>query len=157
LLPVAVSLPEAEAADSASVERRGGDPVKGRVLVMDDESAVRAVEAVILTDLGYDVEATADGAQAIQAFVRAQQKGQPFDVVLLDLTVRAGMGGLETLQNLRQIDAELCAIATSGYAPDPVLAAPQSYGFVASLPKPFRKHELGAIVQRALRRRSRQL
>ncbi|HVZ35129.1 MAG TPA: ATP-binding protein, partial [Polyangiaceae bacterium] len=157
LLPVAAGLPESEPAASALPDRRRRSTVKGRVLVMDDESAVRAVEAVILTDLGYEVETTADGAQAIHAFVVARQKEQPFDVVLLDLTVRAGMGGLETLQHLRQIDAGLCAIATSGYAPDPVLATPQRYGFVASLPKPFRKHELGAIVQRVLRQRSRQL
>jgi CheY-like chemotaxis protein len=157
LLPAALTLPEAEPAAPASADQRRADTVKARVLVMDDESAVRAVEAVILTDLGYDVEATADGAQAIRAFVQAQQAGQPFDVVLLDLTVRAGMGGLETLQNLRQIDAELCAIATSGYAPDPVLAEPHRYGFVASLPKPFRKDDLGAIVQRVLWQRSRQL
>jgi signal transduction histidine kinase/CheY-like chemotaxis protein len=156
LLPAAQALPEAAPA-AASAEQRRPEAVKGRVLVMDDESAVRAVEAVILTDLGYDVEAAADGARAIRAFVRAQQKGQPFDVVLLDLTVPAGMGGLETLQNLRQIDAELCAIATSGYAPDPVLADPRRYGFVASLPKPFRKDDLGTIVQRVLRQRSRQL
>jgi CheY-like chemotaxis protein len=104
---------------------------------------------MILRDLGYEVENAADGAQAIAHFTHAKNRGKPFDVVLLDLTVRAGMGGLETLEKLRAIDPTVCAIATSGYAPDPVLGNPQKYGFAGSLPKPYRREDLALLIQRA--------
>ncbi|MNC98539.1 hypothetical protein D3C83_165350 [compost metagenome] len=57
------------------------------------------------------------------------------------------MGGLETVKHLLAIDPGTRAIATSGYAPDPALGHPTRYGFVASLPKPFRLHELAAVVR----------
>lgn len=151
LLPVAAAAPEGESTPSSSERIDGLD--KGRVLVIDDESAVRAAMSVILTDFGFEVTGAANGAQALDLFERAKQRSERFDVVLLDLTVRTGMGGLETLAKLRELDAKICVIATSGYAPDPVLATPQKDGFFGSLPKPYRREDLGMLVQRALQRR----
>ena len=149
LLPAAAG--PGPAGDAPSSRAPHGVQHQGRVLVMDDESSLRTAMSLILTDLGYEVASAADGIQAIECFARAAQIGKPFDVVLLDLTVRAGMGGLEALVGLRQIDADVRAIATSGYAPDPVLAAPEKFGFVSSLPKPYRREQLGLLVQRARR------
>jgi PAS domain S-box-containing protein len=150
LVPVAEALvADTEAtSQTESIEARGG----GRVLVMDDESALRAAMTAILRDLGYEVQDAADGAQTVQRFLQAKNEGRPFDLVLVDLTVRAGMGGLETVQQLLAIDPAVRAIAVSGYAPDPVLATPRKYGFVASLPKPYRREDLALLVQRVLRR-----
>lgn len=64
------------------------------------------------------------------------------------------MGGLETVQQLLAIDPSVRAIAVSGYAPDPVLATPRKYGFVDSLPKPYRREDLALLVQRVLRRKA---
>jgi PAS domain S-box-containing protein len=148
LLPMA----DEASCESSEVRRNAPQPIDlrngGRVLIMDDESALRAAMAAILRDLGYEVEDAADGAQAIARFTHGKNHGQPFDVVLLDLTVRAGMGGLETLQKLLVIDPTLRAIVTSGYAPDPVLANPQKYGFVAALPKPYRREDLALLIER---------
>jgi PAS domain S-box-containing protein len=109
----------------------------GRILVMDDESALRRIIALCLTDVGYRVEQVHDGAQAIVEFDRARQAGDPFDAVILDLTVRGGMGGLDALERLRAIDPEVRAIAASGYSDSPVLGDFERYGFAGALAKPF--------------------
>ena len=142
-----VSLPEVRRAEPVEPAPSGL-----RVLVMDDEDALRASLTSVLTELGYDVEGAPDGAEAVRLFVRAREAGKPFDGVLLDLTVRGGMGGLETVKQLLEIDPKTRAIATSGYAPDPILGYPERYGFVASLPKPFRLEELMTIMRRTTRR-----
>jgi CheY-like chemotaxis protein len=68
-------------------------PGKGRILVMDDEAMVRDVVGEMLQLLGYEVAfAGDDGQGAVELYRRAKEHGEPFDVVILDLTVRGGMG-----------------------------------------------------------------
>ena len=76
--------------------------------------------------------------------------GQPFEVVLLDLTVPGGLGGVDTLAALRAIDPTVRAVASSGYSSNRVLADPQSFGFDAVLPKPYLLSDLRAVVQAAV-------
>jgi len=66
---------------------------KGRILVMDDERMVRELLEVMLNRLGYEAKFASDGGEAIEMFVKAQESGQGFDAVILDLTVPGGMGG----------------------------------------------------------------
>jgi two-component system cell cycle sensor histidine kinase/response regulator CckA len=129
-------------------EDAGATDGKRRVLVMDDEVALRRAVSAILKDEGYDVQAAADGGEAVRCFSEAKAQGKPFDVVLLDLTVRHGMGGVETVPKLLAIDPKARVIATSGYATDPVLADPRKYGFMASLPKPFRGEDVARLIER---------
>ncbi len=75
-----------------------------RLLVMDDEDALRKLLKVTLTKLGYEVRTAQDGAEAITLYENAQKEGRPFDAVLLDLTVSGGMGGVETAGKLKQLD-----------------------------------------------------
>jgi PAS domain S-box-containing protein len=109
----------------------------GRILVMDDESALRRIIALCLADVGYRVEQAHDGAQAVVEFDRARQAGDPFDAVILDLTVRGGMGGLDALERLKALDPDVRAIAASGYSDSPVLGDCERYGFAGALAKPF--------------------
>jgi PAS domain S-box-containing protein len=112
-------------------------PRQGRILVMDDEEFMRVVVGKALAQLGQQVELVADGEQALAAYAHAQSQGCPFDAVLLDLTIRAGMGGRETMQRLIQLDPAAKGIVMSGYSDDPVLREPERYGFQAALAKPF--------------------
>ena len=68
--------------------------------------------------------------------------GQPFDLVILDLTVKGGMGGKEAIKELLKIDPKLKAIVSSGYSNDPVMNNFTAYGFAGALPKPNSKKEL---------------
>ena len=49
------------------------------------------------------------------------------------------MGGKEALEELKKLNPEIIAIATSGYSEDPVISNPEEYGFFSSIPKPFLK------------------
>ena len=127
-----------------------GLPRLGRILVMDDEEEVRNVVGTTLRRLGHEVELAADGQRAVEVYGRAKRLGHPFDAVILDLTVRAGMGGQEALQALLPIDPAVKAIVMSGYACDPVVQEPERYGFKGALAKPFDNVKLHAILRRVL-------
>jgi two-component system cell cycle sensor histidine kinase/response regulator CckA len=66
----------------------------------------------------------------------------PFTAVILDLTIKGGMGGKETLKNLRKIDNNVRALVTSGYSNDPIISDYRSYGFNGVIPKPFTIEEI---------------
>jgi PAS domain S-box-containing protein len=110
---------------------------RGRLLVMDDDASVRFGLAACLQQLGYLVEETEDGQAAIDAYQRACDRQEPFDLVILDLTVRGAMGGLEALKGMQQIDPNITAIVISGYADNEVLRDYRRYGFRSAIAKPF--------------------
>jgi len=115
---------------------------KGRILVMDDEEIVRDVAGSVLTRIGYEVEFARDGAEAIELYRQAQELGQPFAAVIMDLTIPGGMGGKETIRELLKIDPEAKAIVSSGYFADPVMAEFRKYGFSGVVAKPYRIRQL---------------
>jgi CheY-like chemotaxis protein len=135
---------EAEAPDATPGPRRG------RMLVMEEEDGVREVVQVWLQRLGHEVDLVADGGQAVAAWLRARQSGCPYDVALLDLTVRGGIGGQEVVQSLLQIDPTTKAIVMSGYPDDPVVLAPERHGFQGVLVKPFGSETLRKVLARVL-------
>jgi two-component system cell cycle sensor histidine kinase/response regulator CckA len=108
-----------------------------RVLMLEDDSAVIKTGTQMIEHLGHTVTAVQNGAEVLDLYSRSQRAGKPFDLVLLDLTVRGGMGGRETLEKLKQVDPDVVAVVTSGYADDPVIAEFGRHGFQAALLKPF--------------------
>jgi CheY-like chemotaxis protein len=127
-----------------------GAPRHGKVLVMDDEQALRKVLGLMLKGLGHEVDLAEDGQMAIEIFTNAKSMGRHFDVVMLDLTVREGMGGQETIQELLKIDPNVKAIAMSGYTLDPVIQEPERHGFKCALAKPFDVGALQEILSRVM-------
>ncbi len=118
----------------------------GRVLVMDDEPVVSEIATAALEWRGYDVETAPNGDAAVAAFARAIAERRPFDVVILDLTIAGGMGGVETLARLREMMPDVKAIATSGYTGGGVLADPSAFGFCGTLAKPYAISDLAAAI-----------
>ena len=110
----------------------------GRILIMDDDRQMRESVSLMLGLSGYESADADDGEEAIKKYVAARDAGRPFDVVLLDLRVPVGMGGLEAVKKLLEIDPAVKAIASSGYPDDPAMLEFKAHGFVASLPKPFK-------------------
>jgi signal transduction histidine kinase len=121
-----------------------------KILIMDDEEAIRILLREMLLRLGYEVESASDGAEAIDLYRHAQEAGQPFAAVVMDLVVPGGMGGKEAISKLRALDPEVKAIVSSGYSNDPIMADFPHYGFCGVLPKPYQLSELSAVLQQVL-------
>ncbi|HET9929703.1 MAG TPA: response regulator, partial [Polyangiaceae bacterium] len=140
-----------EAAESARSDELQSLPPAGlRVLVLDDDLSVRTMLSRMVADVGGAAVAASRGEEAISLFRTARDMGQGFDVVILDLTIVGGLGGKDTLQRLLEIDPTVRAIASSGYASDPILASPSLYGFVGVLPKPYTRQALRTALRLAL-------
>jgi PAS domain S-box-containing protein len=114
----------------------------GRVLVMDDNIPIREFVNQAMPIIGFEVACAQDGAEAIELYKQARAAGQPFDIVIMDLTIPGGMGGKEAIQRLLEIDSDVKAIVSSGYSNEPVMADFRRYGFRGLLPKPYGIEEL---------------
>jgi signal transduction histidine kinase/ActR/RegA family two-component response regulator len=121
-----------------------------RILVMDDEEGLRLLLKTLLTSLGYEVQTARDGAEAIALCEDARVSGRGFDAVLLDLTVSGGMGGLEAVTRLKELDPSMKLIVSSGYSDATVMSNFRDYGFDDVLPKPWRIVEVSQALRRVL-------
>ncbi len=126
---------------------------RGRILIMDDKIEVREAAGEMLSHIGYEVEFAKDGSEALKHYKRAKMEGEPFDMVIMDLTVPGGMGGKEAIEKLLLYDPGVKAIVSSGYSSDPILEKYKKYGFKGVLPKPY---EMGKVKRCPLRRSSRE-
>jgi CheY-like chemotaxis protein len=120
------------------------EPAHGhkRILVMDDEELIRQVVGEMLQVAGYEPEFAGDGSSAIARYKEANDSSQPFDAVILDLTIPGGIGGKEVVKELIKIDPQVKAIVSSGYSNDPIMADYEQYGFIGCVAKPYEFEEL---------------
>jgi len=133
-LPAEEALPQSEAAAPRASDVWEGSPP--RILMLDDDPNVMTPYARMLGLQGFEVQTTITGDECIAAYQAAIDRGEPFDVVVLDLTLPGSAGGVEVLAELRKLNPEIVAIAHSGYSEDNALQHPKQYGFCAGLPKP---------------------
>ncbi len=121
-------------------------PGTGRVLVVDDEDAIRDLVEFTLTRLGYKVWQAATALEGVNIYREKFEAGERFDAVILDLTLPGGIGGKEALKKLIEIDPTVNAIVSSGYATDATMSRYQDFGFRGVIAKPYEAAELGKIV-----------
>ncbi|MBT7371372.1 MAG: PAS domain S-box protein, partial [Gammaproteobacteria bacterium] len=120
------------------------------ILVMDDEETVLEAIIEVLDSLGHRVTATRNGAEAVTAYVSRQCESKPYDLVIVDLTVIGGMGGMETAQKILEHDPDAKLVVTSGYSAGAEMARFKELGFKARLAKPFRFNDLEAVVSEVM-------
>ena len=135
------------AGKSSIVNRQSSIP---RVLVMDDEEMLRNMMKMMLGQLGYEAEVAKDGHEAIDLFRKAKASGNPFDALILDLTIRGDMGGKEVIRSLLEIDPAVRAVISSEYFNDPVMAHFRDYGFCGAMTKPYAMKELREVLEQAI-------
>lgn len=123
---------------------------KGKVLLMDDEEIILDATSDILDEIGYTVEVAEDGSEAINKYKEALDAGEPYDVVIMDLVIPGGMGGVETIKELLKIDPDAKAVVSSGYSTDPVIANYKKYGFSGAVSKPYKIEDLDRLIRRAI-------
>ncbi len=121
---------------------------QGRILVMDDEATIRKIVGRLLENIGYQVDYAEHGAEAIDKYQKSMASNEPFDALIMDLTIPGGMGGKEAILKLLEIDPQVKAIVSSGYSGDPVMADYKKYGFTGVISKPYKLEELGKALQR---------
>ena len=78
------------------------------------------------------------------------QAGSPYLAVIMDITIPGGMGGKEAIKYLKEIDPQVKAIVSSGYANDPVMAQYKDYGFAGVLAKPYTLEALEDVLMTVL-------
>lgn len=109
----------------------------GSILLMDDDPMVLDISKKFLEHIGFSVDTAEHGEAALAMYEESFNAGKPFDLVILDLTIRGGMGGEETMRGLKKIDPHVIGIVASGYSNDPVMARFSEYGFSGVIIKPF--------------------
>ncbi len=123
---------------------------KGRILVMDDEEVVRVVAGHMLDSLGYEADFAENGEQAVEKYKAALKSNRPFHAVILDLTIRGGMGGKETIRKIAAMDPSVRAIVSSGYSADDILSHYREHGFKDVLSKPYQIEVLSRVLHDVL-------
>ena len=121
--------------------------MRERVLVVEDEPAVRELTTAMLRRLGYEVVAAEDGAAALRALERTR-----VDLMLTDVDLPGGMNGIELACRARQRRSAAAVLLMSGH-PDKALALARDdddrHELIA---KPFESAELARMVRAALDR-----
>lgn len=144
-LPACHSIP-IEIVETKSIISKGSK----KILIMDDEPEIRDILGCMLKHLGYIVELSKDGQEAIQLYKEARLSKAPFDVVIMDLTIPGGMGGKETIKHLLEIDPCIKAIVSSGYYSGGVIGDYKSHGFKGVINKPYTIEELSNSLSNVL-------
>lgn len=147
-LPASAALSLNEAADLPSGAQ--DSPLDVRVLVLDDESMIRNSLSAMLNLFGCEVEVADCGRVAMELYQQAIEQGNPFDVVIVDLTLPGESGGEAVARQLIELNPRVRLIVSSGYATSSVMANYREYGFCACIEKPFSCAVLRAAVTIAM-------
>jgi CheY-like chemotaxis protein len=143
---------------SADIVREPVTPMlvvgSGRVLVMDDEASLAKVLRRLLTSLGYTADSVADGQAALDAYKAAMSSDNPYDAVILDLTIPGGLGGEETIAKLLELDPKVKAVVSSGYSDSTVVAESGKHGFLGTLAKPYGVADVSEVMRRLFESRT---
>jgi len=150
LLPQAAKAVETSETRHAPMARSG----TGRILFMDDDADICRIAGGMLGSLEYTYDTARNGDEALALYRRHLVSGQPYDVVVLDLTIIGGMGGEATFEALRAIDPGVCAIVCTGYDSEELAVALIERGFCGYLSKPFRVADLGRALKKVLATRA---
>jgi PAS domain S-box-containing protein len=119
---------------------------KAKILVMDDNEMVRDVAKSMLDELNHEVVFASDGEEAVKLYRESLVTSDPFELIIMDLTIPGGMGGEEAVKEIHAINLEAKVIVSSGYSTDPIMSHFREYGFCDTLVKPYRFSDLSRII-----------
>ncbi|MBF0541324.1 MAG: response regulator [Nitrospirae bacterium] len=121
------------------------------ILIMDDNETLLEGITAILSEKGCIVDVARNGEEAIDLYKKGLNSEEPYDIIIIDVTISGGMGGVITIKQLKELDPNVQAIVSSGYSEIPVMSNFRQYGFIAALPKPYTVEELCFLLQKSLK------
>lgn len=146
-----VYLPAQEVGQRSEQSGESVDPGgREHILVMDDDKMIQQVYRGALSHLGYEVDIVGDGESAVARYEEMLELQEPYDLVIMDLTVPGGMGGKDAMTAIRSMDPDALGVVCSGYSHDPVMSNCADAGFSAALTKPFSLSKLAATLRETL-------
>ena len=113
-----------------------------KVLFMDDDTRICEIMRKHFDYIGYDAVIAVSGDEAVEMYREELAAGRRFDIVVLDLAVKSGMGGVEAMRRILEIDPSAAGIITSGNYLEPAMKNFKEFGFKAAFEKPFGFEEI---------------
>ena len=109
-----------------------------RVLVADDNSQARQIQSEMLASMTFRVDEVASGKEAIAAVRAADAATDPYDIVFLDWQMPPGIDGIETAQQLADVDltARPHLVLVTAYGREEAFHQAEAAGIEATLVKP---------------------
>jgi two-component system, cell cycle sensor histidine kinase and response regulator CckA len=123
---------------------------KRNVLLVDDEQILLDVTGSMLQHIGYNVVTAKNHGDAMEHYQRAKEEGNPFSLIIMDLTMRGDEGGEIAIGRWKNAHPEVKAVISSGYMNDPVIEEYWKYGFVGAMVKPYSLTELKSSLEKIL-------
>lgn len=123
---------------------------KPKVLLIDDEQILLDVTGSMLKHIGYNVVTAKSHSDAMEHYRQAKEAGNPFSLIIMDLTMRGDEGGEIAIGRWKEIHPEVKAVISSGYMNDPVIEEYWKYGFVGAMVKPYSIVELKSSLEKIL-------
>jgi PAS domain S-box-containing protein len=139
-------------ADETKIQNESIRKGTGKILIMDDDDSLRLVLLKSLKSLGYTAVGVANGHEVLSILKSKEHKNNPFNALILDLTVPGSMGGEETVIEIRKFEPKLPVFVASGYSENSVMAEPTKFGFTGSLIKPFSIKTLAELLDNFLKK-----
>ncbi|MGC8769148.1 ATP-binding protein [Calditerrivibrio sp.] len=122
-----------------------------KIILMDDEELILDSTSIMLESLGHTVYQCKKGEEVLQKYKELKSSGINVDIIILDITIVGGMGGLDTIKELLKIDKKIKAIVSSGYSDAPVFSQYIDYGFCSALKKPYGLDDLSRAIKECLK------
>jgi PAS domain S-box-containing protein len=121
-------------------------PLRGLVLLVDDEEQILETTGMALDSLGFQVLVAQDGLEALDRF---REYGKDLDLVIMDLTMPR-LDGREAFRIMRSLDPTIPVVLSSGYSEQDSLQTFPDGGPMGFLQKPYQLKDLKTVIQRAL-------
>ena len=121
-----------------------------RLLIVDDDEAVRVLLQDLLEESGYTVHTAKSGEEALQMI-----RVSTHDIIITDLRL-SGMHGLELVKEVKAIDPGIDVVVMTGYASVNSAVESMKAGAIDYITKPFNSDHIKMVVQKSLERREYQ-
>ncbi len=121
--------------------------MKPRILIVEDENAIRLALKGLLTREGYEVELADSGEAALEMLGQ-----QVYDLVLTDLALGRGASGMDVLKTSKDIRSETAVVMITAHGSEQIAVEAMKAGAEDYVPKPFDNDEIRVVVRRSIER-----